>query len=709
MSHPEPATRPSHLPAAARWSPTENEWILPSVDANGAHHGLVTWWRPEGSLVCTAEYLNGALHGRLTRFHDTGEIASEGHYLGGRHHGPFFFVRADGPTSEAFPAGLGEAVHRAEMHYENGSAGEARCFDRSGKRCLDDGKPYPEQRPAAVPEAAHFGKRQGHHVWMAGAADNTDGKTVSRRGTWRFWSADGVLLHEENYEQGQLHGAAKTFDERGRLTHETSWHHGKKNGLERRYHPESGAVLEELTFVDGARRGPFTRAIDGTDLRERGEYTERESVGTLEYVRPDGSIVDTINMGPRIELDAIEVSIEADTELAATFRAMAATHHAGATLFLCARAVGRQELEAATLASAIKGFRRPWPQANTDTLTEHTLQVIRQVARMSGDPAKTLRTAMDGIRQGADGPTILRRAAGALDDFGESAIGLELINAAILVADESRKDHLEFTRALIRSSLGDPAGAMASVRTYLRTGADEAHGLRAYIEALFPRWAFWPKDDARIKDLEPILTVMNRFGPKKPEALETITHAIQQCATRLVETRRLLVERFGDQQWVVPDLSHLLPNGPVKAPAVKRHDGIGYQHEARRDWTRLTWLCYSIGLDEIALPSAVSTRGDYLATSIISLARAQLIHEQDPKAALAETLKKARDLVDEENWARLIRHAVERAEACTWFGLSTNHINALPDASFLVNDEVDVLSAIRFIGNAQVDLFDSEE
>ena len=79
--------RPSGVPETAWWSPEDNEWILGDKDRDDRLVGEVTYWRPDGSLVCKCDHVAGQPHGTSRRFHETGEVSQHCHFERGALHG----------------------------------------------------------------------------------------------------------------------------------------------------------------------------------------------------------------------------------------------------------------------------------------------------------------------------------------------------------------------------------------------------------------------------------------------------------------------------------------------------------------------------------------------------------------------------------------------------------------------------------------------
>jgi hypothetical protein len=185
------------VPADAWWSPDDKEWVAGPRDAEGRLHGLVRYWRMDGTLVSECEHTAGVPSGIARRFHENGEIAQTAKYVAGVLHGTRTLHATDGRSSERFHTGrISRKVLRAEIDYEQGTAVSYRYFDRDGRPVASDGAPLPE-RPVGVPASAH---RDANGDWIDGRWTET-GKLV---GNIRRWSSAGVLEVEE------FHGDTET-------------------------------------------------------------------------------------------------------------------------------------------------------------------------------------------------------------------------------------------------------------------------------------------------------------------------------------------------------------------------------------------------------------------------------------------------------------------------------------------------------------------
>jgi len=80
-------------------------------------------------------------------------------------------------------------------------------------------------------------------------------------GEKRVFGPTGEPILVENYECGELQGPA-TYYQNGHKYQVTSYHHGKKHGLERQY-VDGETLVEETEYLDGIKHGSSTFYSDG--------------------------------------------------------------------------------------------------------------------------------------------------------------------------------------------------------------------------------------------------------------------------------------------------------------------------------------------------------------------------------------------------------------------------------------------------------------
>ena len=170
-----------------------------------------------------------------------------------------------------------------------------------------------------------------------------------------------------------------------------------------------------------------------------------------------------------------------------------------------------------------------------------------------------LTSILDALICGADAAAALRALASVLPATGPAAI--ELVEASLRLAPDRRMTHL--TRALLRFQRGDRAGGLADAEVVASESADAAESLRSYGAIVFRGFDDWPGRSAPAPDPELAgVTLEIGHGP------DDIRHAIGVYATRIERTRAAILAMIGAGSadaaaWLPPDLSSLLPDGPV--------------------------------------------------------------------------------------------------------------------------------------------------
>ncbi|MEV0645126.1 hypothetical protein AB0I28_07670 [Phytomonospora sp. NPDC050363] len=212
--------KPDGVPPEAVWSDEDGEWVLADHDELGRMRGVVTYWRPDGTLLSRCSFADGVPHGGFERYHENGEVSRSGTFAHGVLDGLDTCHRSTGETTEtAFPVDAMPAnVWRYERDLVGGRSISGRWFDAEGRQVTDTGEPLPA-RPAGVPAAAVYFSGSGH--WTEGRVDEN-----GEQGLWRYWAATGEPLGERDMRDGAElerrrflgpdHGAAVTALRDGR-------------------------------------------------------------------------------------------------------------------------------------------------------------------------------------------------------------------------------------------------------------------------------------------------------------------------------------------------------------------------------------------------------------------------------------------------------------------------------------------------------------
>lgn len=636
-----PATRPPNVPPEAWWVGEEREWELGEI-SGGVKHGTFRYWRADGTLCNECTYHDGVPEGPFKRFHENGEVSQTGQFVRGELHGTRTWYACDQPTSERMhDAGVSELVRRTEMDYDMGRVLAVRHYDASGRRVLPDGAPYP-LTPDGIGEDAEFRPDLGG-VWVRGGLDEKN----ERSGPWTFWTRDGVLLEETEYRDGTKSGTSIQFhpggaqkaegdyleDQKvgvwrfwtaeGRLEREVEYDHDQLAGMMRRY-DEAGNPTLEAEFDNGCKHGAFFARVrpgyyaDPRVRAERGQFHYDHACGQWNLLDENETVVTTVELGRPITRDEPLLQSSAFVD---EHRSDAEWQQLGERLIgegrvveaLCALARGAGQSTTA-LKEALRAHTLPLSEEASNTAAAHVL----------GAAQGSLAPLANALVRGADAPSLLRGIAIYLDQRHLSQAALDYVNAALALRPTARDYY--FTRSLIHMSLGKDSDAREDAMLLKAEDPDKAQFLLAYARILFPTFDFWPH---RVVPQ----TYYDNLPERPAQPLEAIQDVAKKYATRLHIMRNRLIELAGaNVRWMIPDLSALLPQGPfeLQTYSIEMTDGDGEPYTvsidetlspqnwqipellkyARGEWNALCWLCWSVGMNHVGLPSEITPRRD---------------------------------------------------------------------------------------------------
>jgi antitoxin component YwqK of YwqJK toxin-antitoxin module len=616
---PETPPRAAGVPGEAVWHAENGEWELAPLDAEGRRQGLARTWRVDGTLATEHAFVAGEREGAYRRFHEDGSVAREGLFHEGRPHGLMRAHGTDAPTTEPMQSCcVPQNAWRLEHDYDDGHLAELRWYDRAGIHILPSGAPHPI-RPASVPRSARY--EEGRDQWVV--SQYADGGEAD--GVWLRWARDGVLRERDEYRRGKAHGLWQRFDARGGVLEESEWREGGRAGSYRRIYDAPGSY------------------VDARVCEERGRFDGEQAVGAWSLHDGAGAPLATYELGAALDDEAL---------LASPALAAAAPEATAATWEATAEALARQARPVEALVAAARAaasardatpLRVRLEQLALRRGPENAVALAAELVTRAGE---RLALVANGLVAGADAANLLRTLASSLT--GRDRVALDLVDAALLLAPERLACHV--TRALINVHLGRPDAARADAAALPEDFAEQRAFIEHYARVIFTEFPFLPAG-----------TEISTQFPDVPEAPEqplgSVVAHVQKYATRLGLLRAAIATRLpaGDPPaWLPPDLSSLLPLGDV--PLVKwefeeivedeppetadaGHDAGALESEdvtapvdppepmrvtvdeqlalaptaalptllrlARREWAGLCWLCWSAGLERVALPTAV--------------------------------------------------------------------------------------------------------
>ncbi|HEY4395589.1 MAG TPA: hypothetical protein VGP64_16075 [Polyangia bacterium] len=582
--------RPAGVPERGVWNPEAGTWEVSQRTAQGAREGECLLYRRDGSLLSRFRFAAGVQEGPFTIFHPDGKVAREGTFVAGRVEGMVSAYVGTGAGAEPLRACcVPDAALRLDLRYEGGAMVQEIFYDAVGQPILSDGRPCPP-RPPGVPDDADYDEAGAR--WKRWRPESE-----------RWWSAAGVLEKESELDGSRR--VTRTFDAGGQLV-------------------ESSAVS-----LDGKRQGALLRRFaadapspyaDGDIREERGAFDRGQVVGTWTFAGADGEERRTVARG---------VAFEAGGEQTSPVFASGAGTTAGGWRALAAglRAEGRvrEALCAAARAAVQDGDRG----ALARTLAAEVVALAPALALERGEALvqsveADVSTVLDALVTGADPAWAFRALAVVLP--GAHPAAPDFVAASLLLAPERRLTYL--TRALIRFQHGDEAGARADVEVVAVEAPEAAASLTGHIDLGLRPFTFWPARERLAPDPE-----LADVGAGLVRELSEVRAALAVYATRLGRLRAAVLALVGADAapaWLPPDLSALLLDGPVElrqarvaveaggpdeGPSEVEIDerlesaGLGAPAllaEAQADWGALSWICWSVGLDRVALPESIA-------------------------------------------------------------------------------------------------------
>jgi hypothetical protein len=600
-------SRPATVPASAVWKPDDNKWEVSRKDDQGARDGECLFYRDDGTLFSRVRFTGGVQDGPFVVYHPNGDVAREGTYVSGRLDGIVTAYASERPGAEKIrvccvPPGAARLCER----YRAGEFLVEVFYDREGRAILSDGRLCPA-RPDGLPELAAFDESRGGWAMRSPEID-------------RFWTERGVLVEEIANPRTDGVRTIRHFD-------------------------ATGLVRQEAGFTREDRpQGPFYRRFpdsepspyaDQTIRQERGAYDAGQATGRWSLLDADGAVVRTIDRGIAVR-DGDEARWPALVDARGDWLAQARALEVDGRV--------REAFVAAARGAAASGDHTAFDRLRA----EHVVPLAADREAQWGEALSqstdaNLASILDALICGADAAAVLRALASVLPPTGPAAIAL--VEASLLLAPDRRMTHL--TRALLRFQQGDRAGALADADVVAGESDDVAESLRSYGAIVFRAFDDWPGDSPLTPHPE-LANVVLEIG----HGVGEIRRAVAVYATRIERVRAALSavlgaaegNRVASVDWLPPDLSSLLPEGPVvlrretiecdpdpEGPPPQTTetgepvpetieideelavDGAGVPAllaTAHADWAALSWLCWAVGLDRVALPGAVSAPGE---------------------------------------------------------------------------------------------------
>jgi tetratricopeptide (TPR) repeat protein len=528
-------------------------------------------------------------HGPVSTFHPNGELASRGEYVEGKLEGLLVrFASSDGAGEPLRPCCVPPGASELRAEYKHGALLRETFFDAAGRPLCGDGTPWPA-RPAGIPEAASYDESSKRYYE---AFERANGESSTR-----YFDADGRRVEELDLSRGRL-VARRRFAPDGLCVE--SWEldgHGVRHGAAVRRFP-----VGTSPYADARIR------------EEHGQFEQGERAGELRLFDADGSL-SLVTLGQALSegagplvLGALEAA-DAE-ELWQHAERLREERRAREAMALALRALGRS--------GDVARFETFHAAASARLYSEAAQELAHSAASEQGTTPSRLLVA---LLCGATPALVVRTLAATVPP--EAPAALDYTEASLRLSPD---DPLALMlRGLARLERGDREAALADARAVTLRSPAAGELLDDHCRCVFARFPFDPAE-------QPVSAGSDQLLPVGFEqSLEAAQRAVRLYATRIAAVRSALVAKVGDAPWLPPDTRELLAEGPIPLESYTARiedeteegmqvvevpvdetlstDGLSVRRlmtAARSSWAALSWLCWSVGLDRVAMPDTIA-------------------------------------------------------------------------------------------------------
>jgi hypothetical protein len=583
------------LPAGAVFDETGSRWEDCPRNERGEPHGTWASFSADGALRVRRSFRDGKLDGYVSHFTD-----------------------GKPGTPPLRTCCVPPAARELRVRYREGRYVDEVFLDEHGAPLSDDGTPWPE-RPANLPEHAYWVKGSGTFV------EHVDRDPT--QATIRYFDAQGTLLLEHDTVSGRLHGR-RQFGVGGICLEDTEL---DENG---KHH---GAYV--ACFTPGE-----TPYADRQIAKVRGAYEHGERIGTWEFVAASGAVIGRAEHGAAWREGAPPVVLGTEPTLAPE-----ATTRWSEAARLWDERRAREALAVAARALAVDGDVGRFRAFLAERVVPLEPERARELSRLADEARASMGSMLGALLGGAEPAATLCSLGMSLPTTAPAA--LDYVEASYALAPERERSLA--ARALLRVERGDREGALEDAARLSPDSEATASFLRDLVRIAYPSFTFAPALDPPTPPDEDLVPV----EPAQP--LDAVRHTVSLYVTRLMRVRAELVRRVGPTPaWLPPDLGALLPEGPVELARTtvriedEGENGVevsdvevdetldldrsvrGLLELSRGDWVALSWLCWSTGLDEVALPEALEPRELFPAAAHRATWRCWRAHDRQRSAGL---------------------------------------------------------------------------
>ncbi|MDT0690261.1 tetratricopeptide repeat protein [Salegentibacter sp. F188] len=231
--------------------------------------GKYTSYFPNGKKMEEGEYVDGELNARFTTYYDNGNIESIGNFSKGVLEGEYKYYDRDGKPYY-------------DYEYKKGEIIAYKFYDKSGAVIKEDKK--------KAGEFNYIGYSPYGNKTTEGIYNVSGGKT----GIWKFYTKNGVLQSEGDYENNELQGKYLEYYSDGKIAKEQFYQDGVVKDYTVEYHL-NGKMKNQGWYKDGASQGEWRFYYQDGTPESVNYFHNGEMHGRQDYYSVDGKLYRSLN------------------------------------------------------------------------------------------------------------------------------------------------------------------------------------------------------------------------------------------------------------------------------------------------------------------------------------------------------------------------------------------------------------------------------
>jgi len=279
---------------------------------NGEAVGKAQQFYPNGTLKFEVNFVNGLREGIEKNYFDDGKLLNEIPYINGDYNGLYKQYHHNGVIEEEGQAKDGANVGEWKEYYTNGILSRKYNYNKGMLNGLYhdnnyQGKPYSDfvYRNGEIIEYTYFDKegsiiktarKKGGEFLYEGYS--IDGNKISeglynikggKKGAWKFYTNNGVLSGEGNYEDDKILGVYTNYHTNGKISNRVGYKNDSVTGYYENYY-KWGQLEQQGWYRDNASSGIWKSYYPDGTLKEEDYYHKGKLHGNQKSFTAKGKL-----------------------------------------------------------------------------------------------------------------------------------------------------------------------------------------------------------------------------------------------------------------------------------------------------------------------------------------------------------------------------------------------------------------------------------